>query len=124
MATCPSILAWKIPCSRKWQPAPVFLSGKFYEQRNLAGSDTTEQLSTHSHKMFIIISTRFFLSIQLAAHYPKWCMTYNYYQPPCTFCPTDLHWINHHTLLADWLSFSSLFSMLLFPYLVWSMTHE
>ena len=38
-----------IPWSRKWQPAPVFLSGKFHGQRNLAGyspwshkqSDTT-----------------------------------------------------------------------------------
>ena len=36
--------------SRKWQPTPVFLPGKFYGQRNLAGyipwhckeSDTTE----------------------------------------------------------------------------------
>ena len=27
--------ARKIPCSRKWQPAPVFLLGKFDGQRNL-----------------------------------------------------------------------------------------
>ena len=27
----------KIPWSMKWQPAPVFLSGKFYGQRSLAG---------------------------------------------------------------------------------------
>ena len=27
----------KIPWSRKWQPNPVFLSGKFHGQRNLAG---------------------------------------------------------------------------------------
>ena len=40
---------------RKWQPTPVFLPGKFHEQRSLVGyspwgcegSDTTEQLSTH-----------------------------------------------------------------------------
>ena len=46
----------KIPWSRKWQPAPVFLSGKFYAQRSLAGyspwdqkeSDMTEGLSTHT----------------------------------------------------------------------------
>ena len=28
---------WKIPWSRKWQPTPVFLPGKFHEQRGLAG---------------------------------------------------------------------------------------
>ena len=28
---------WTIPWSRKWQPAPVFLPGKFYGQRSLAG---------------------------------------------------------------------------------------
>ena len=27
----------KIPCSRKWQPTPVFLLGKFHEQKSLAG---------------------------------------------------------------------------------------
>ena len=27
----------KIPWSRKWQPTPVFLPGKFHGQRNLAG---------------------------------------------------------------------------------------
>jgi len=26
----------KIPWRRKWQPTPVFLSGKFHGQRNLA----------------------------------------------------------------------------------------
>ena len=43
----------KIPWRRKWQPTPVFLSGKFSGQRNLAGhspwghkvSDTTEDLA-------------------------------------------------------------------------------
>ena len=47
----------KIPWSRKWQPTPVFLPGKFYGQRSLAGCslwdpkelDTTEWLSTHTH---------------------------------------------------------------------------
>ena len=42
----------KIPWSRKWQPTPVFLPGKFHGQRSLVGcspwghteSDTTEQL--------------------------------------------------------------------------------
>ena len=27
----------KIPCRRKWQPIPVFLPGKSYEQRSVAG---------------------------------------------------------------------------------------
>ena len=44
-----------IPWSRKWQPTPVFLPGKFHRQRSLADyspkdskeSDTTE-LSMHS----------------------------------------------------------------------------
>ena len=27
----------KIPWSRKWQPAPVFLPGKFHRQRSLVG---------------------------------------------------------------------------------------
>ena len=46
----------KIPWSRKWQPAPVLLPGKFHGQRSLAGyspgdrkeSDTTEQLGSDS----------------------------------------------------------------------------
>ena len=45
--------------SRKWQPAPVFLSGKFHGQRSLAGyspwgcneSDMTE----HSHTVYSIL---------------------------------------------------------------------
>ena len=27
----------KVPCSRKWLPTPVFLPGKFYVKRRLAG---------------------------------------------------------------------------------------
>ena len=46
----------KIPWSRKWQPTPVFLPGKFHGQRILAGyspgghkeSDTTEQTCRRS----------------------------------------------------------------------------
>ena len=47
----------KIPWSRKWQLAPVFLPGKFHGQRSLMGdspsrgckeSDRAEQLSTHT----------------------------------------------------------------------------
>ena len=45
---------WKIPWSRKWQPTPIFLPGKFHGQRSLVGyspwgpkeSDATEQECT------------------------------------------------------------------------------
>ena len=48
---------WKIPWRRKWQPASVFLPGKFHGQTSLVGyspwshkeSDMTERLSTHTH---------------------------------------------------------------------------
>ena len=44
----------KIPWSRKWQPTPLFLPGKFHGQRRLAGygswdhkeSDTTQHIHT------------------------------------------------------------------------------
>ena len=50
----------KIPCSRKWQSAPVFLPGKFHGQRSLEDYrvlrvtrelDTTKQLSAHIHTL-------------------------------------------------------------------------
>ena len=45
---------WKIPWSRKWQPTPICLPGKFHGQRSLVGyspwgpkeSDVTEQERT------------------------------------------------------------------------------
>ena len=45
----------KIPWSRKWQPTPVFLAGKFHRQRSLADyspwsckeSDRTGHTHTH-----------------------------------------------------------------------------
>ena len=48
----------KIPYSKKWQPTPVFLPGKFHGQRSLVGYspqgrkelDTTEQLSLSKTK--------------------------------------------------------------------------
>ena len=51
-----SFIPWvrKIPWSRKWQHALVFLSGKAHGQRNLAGyspckeAETTQQLSMHT----------------------------------------------------------------------------
>ena len=47
----------KIPWTRKWQPTPVFLAGKFHRQRSLADyspwsckeSDTTGHTHTHTH---------------------------------------------------------------------------
>ena len=48
----------KIPWSRKWQPTPAFLPGKFHGQRSLVGyspcsqkeSDTSKQLNTLAQK--------------------------------------------------------------------------
>ena len=42
----------KIPWSRKWQPAPVFLSGKFHGQRTLVGYSPWghKELDTTEHK--------------------------------------------------------------------------
>ena len=50
-------LVGKITWTRKWQPASVFLPGKFHGQRRPVGyslwgrkeSDTTVQLSMHTH---------------------------------------------------------------------------
>ena len=46
-----------LPWSRKWQPTPVFLPGKFHRQKSLAGYnpsvaefDTAEWLNTHTPK--------------------------------------------------------------------------
>ena len=47
----------KMPWSRKWQPTPVFLPGKFHGQRSLMGYsqwgckelDTTQHAHTHTH---------------------------------------------------------------------------
>ena len=49
----------KIPWNRKWQPIPLFLPGKFHEQRHLASysprglkeSNTTEQLQAHIYDL-------------------------------------------------------------------------
>jgi len=47
----------KIPWSKEWQPTPIFLPGKFHEQRSLSGYspwahkelNMTERLSVHTH---------------------------------------------------------------------------
>ena len=60
-------LGWKISWSRKWQPTPVFLPGKFHGLRNLAGyslwgwkeSDMTE----HTYTDFLNIGPYIFKAI-------------------------------------------------------------
>ena len=55
----------KIPWSRKWQPTPAFLPGKFRGQRSLAGYslwdrkelDRTEH--AHTHTTFLVFSLFF-----------------------------------------------------------------
>ena len=55
-------LGWQIPWSRKWQPALVFLPGKFHGQWSLAGCspwcrrelDMTEQLSKHTQAWMLL----------------------------------------------------------------------
>ena len=37
------------PRRRKWQPTPVFLPGKSYGQRNLAGHDLATEQLVNSH---------------------------------------------------------------------------
>ena len=66
----------KIPCSRKWQPTPVFLPGKLHGQRSLAGYSTwhhrgldmTERLNTHKQifpPCFSFLKPFFFFSLLL-----------------------------------------------------------
>ena len=46
-----------IPWSRKWQPTPVCLPGKFHEQRRLAGyspwSSKESEMTEHTHNHFL-----------------------------------------------------------------------
>ena len=68
-----------IPCSRKWQPTPIFLPGKYHEQRSLAGYspwghkelDMTEQLSFTQNFLFQCVSVilHFFL---LLSYFLNW----------------------------------------------------
>ena len=41
----------KILWSRKWQPVPVFLPGKFHGQRSLAGVHGLSELDTTEHTL-------------------------------------------------------------------------
>ena len=54
----------RIPWSRKWQPAPVFLPGKFHGQRNLAGCspwDCKESTTTEHTSMQLSLKNFFFI---------------------------------------------------------------
>ena len=51
----------KIPCSRKWQPIPVFLPGKFHRQRSLAGSSPWGQKKSDTAEhacMYLLCQSR------------------------------------------------------------------
>ena len=81
----------KIPWRRKWQPTPVFLTGKCYGQRSLADfspwitkSDTTER--THTHTSFLS-SVHLLGCVQLFA--TPWTAT----------CQASLFIINSQSLL-------------------------
>ena len=59
----------KLPCSRKWQPIPVFLPGKCQGQWSLAGYSWTWLRHTHS----LILKIR--LSVFLRSMYFTVCIT-------------------------------------------------
>ena len=58
------LILGKIPWSRKWPPAPVFLPGKFHGQRILAGYNTwshqemdrAELLNIHTYNYDLTLS--------------------------------------------------------------------
>ena len=61
-----------IPGSRKWQPAPAFLPGKFHRQRSLVGyspsqlkPETSERLSAHVGRQHMPL---YFKGWQIMAH--------------------------------------------------------
>ena len=69
----PDLDPWvgKIPWTRKWQPTPAFLPGKFHGQRSLVGyspwgrkeSDTTELTCAHTHYLEALKSWFCYLSL-------------------------------------------------------------
>ena len=70
----------KTPRAREWQPAPVFLPGKFHGQRSLAGyivhrvakSRTwLKQLSMHAHT-YISLSYLWKYSLLYPSHFHNW----------------------------------------------------
>ena len=56
-----------IPLSRKWQPAPVFLLGKFHGQRSLA---LLQLMGWHSHSgVWLIETVERGLRLKISSHY-------------------------------------------------------
>ena len=117
----------KMPWRRRWQPTAVFLPSKSHRQRNLVGyspwdykhSDTTDQLSTHTHtelwervnvvKVFYIYLWIFLLLIQcwvtknkiykwkdksFHIYYNLWLWNVNYL--------AKFNWINNQACLILW----------------------
>ena len=84
-------LCGNIPWSRKWQCCPIYLPEKFHGQRNLAGyspwghkqSDTTEWLSTHTHKH---------THKAICSALEQATSTKTQYLPPQVLTPSCRHW--------------------------------
>ena len=80
----------EIPCRRKWQPTPVFLPGKFHEQRSLKGyspwghigSDTE---STRATKFNTVQFSCSVMSDSLQSHESQ------HTRPPCPSLTPGVH---------------------------------
>ena len=65
----------KIPWTRKWQPIPVLLPGKFHGQSSLVGYspwvtklDMIEYTHTHTHTQSVCVHTHVLLEKEMATH--------------------------------------------------------
>ena len=92
----------KIPCSRKWQPAPVFLPEKFHGQRSLAGYSPwgcgVRQDRAYTHSVLTPVTVFYMKSSELQLRF-------------CTLVPTP-HYCPHprkplFLFLRFWLHFLS-----------------
>ena len=80
-------LVWKIPWSRKWQPAPVFLPRKFHGERSQVGyyrvTKSLIWLSAHMHYWLTITEDKDLVSLQ---HLTQTCSS------PFTITRAPLPW--------------------------------
>ena len=105
-------LSW----SRKWQPAPGFLPGKFHRWNSLEGyspwgckkSNTTKH--THTHFMLenifpMFFSRNFMVSCLKFMHLNKWELVFVYSMRNChNFSHFHVAvWLSQHHLGRDWL---------------------
>jgi len=61
----------KIPCRRKWQPAPVFLPGKSYGQMSLAGYIPWSRTRIRHN----LVTKQIFISFSILITWPQvWCL--------------------------------------------------